>query len=110
MATAALPFHSAYIPKQPFEEAGIAAARSLKVYAAAGGYLVPEGQSRDLIEFLRHITAVRQYARVLPIAGTMTIPTMTAGAAAQYLGELVDDLAQDLVFGQRRLVSHKFGR
>ena len=39
MSTAAVPFHSAYIPRQAFEQPGIAAARSIKCFMAAGGNL-----------------------------------------------------------------------
>ena len=72
-----------------------------------GGFLVPEQQSRDLIEYLRNVSVVRAAVRSLPFKGTMTIPSIEQGTTAQYLGELVDDLAQDLTFGQRRLTEHK---
>jgi HK97 family phage major capsid protein len=73
----------------------------------SGGFLVPEEQSRELVSLLRNIAKVRPNARVIPIHGTMTMPVVTAGSAASYLGESTDDLAQDLQFGQRRLTAHK---
>lgn len=73
----------------------------------AGGFLVPEQQSRELVEYLRHLAKIRPVARVVPIQGTMVMPVQTGGVSATYLGESTDDLAQDLTFGQRRLTARK---
>lgn len=73
----------------------------------AGGFLVPEQQSRELVEYLRHMAKVRPHARVVPLNGTMTMPVQSSGAAATYIGENTDDNAQDITFGQRRLTARK---
>ena len=52
-----------------------------------GGFLVPEQQSRDLIEYLRNVSVIRAHVRSLPFKGTMTIPSIEQGTTAQYLGE-----------------------
>ena len=69
--------------------------------------MVPEMRSADIIEYLRMITTVRQYSHVLQFKVAMTIPQLTLGSTEQYLGELVDDRAQDLQFGSRRLTERK---
>jgi HK97 family phage major capsid protein len=97
------------IAKQQYPEDGrirFEAAMSQNV-GTAGGFLVPEEQSREVAEYLRYITSVRPYARVIPINGTMTMPTVNAGITASYIGELQDDLAQDLQIGQRRFTARK---
>ena len=73
----------------------------------AGGFLVPEEQAREMVTLLRSRTVVRPNARTVPIAGTMVMPVQTSGVAATWLGESVDDLAQDMTFGQRRLTARK---
>ena len=75
--------------------------------ATGGGFLVPETASREIIELLRHATVVRRAVRVVPMAASMSIPTQASGVSAAYIGEMADDNAQDLTFGQRRLVQHK---
>lgn len=72
-----------------------------------GGFLVPDGQSREIIELLKHRTVIRQFGRAVPLAGTMAIPVQTSGVTATWLGEGQDDTAQDLGFGQRRLTGRK---
>jgi HK97 family phage major capsid protein len=73
----------------------------------AGGFLVPEQQSRELVEYLRHLAKVRPFARVVPLNGTMTMPVQSSGVSANYIGENTDDNAQDITFGQRRLTARK---
>jgi HK97 family phage major capsid protein len=55
----------------------------------AGGFLVPEEYSTDVIELLRAEAVVRQLGpQVLPMStGTLRIPKITAGASAYYVGE-----------------------
>lgn len=79
----------------------------LQNVGGSGGFLVPEEQSRELVSYLRNMAKVRPVARIVPISGTMTMPVQTGGVAATYIGEIVDDNAQDLTFGQRRLTAHK---
>jgi HK97 family phage major capsid protein len=70
-----------------------------------GGFLVPEQYSRELVEYLRHLSVIRPHARVVPINGTMVMPVQTSGVSATYIGENLDDLAQDITFGQVRFVA-----
>lgn len=60
--------------------------------AGAGGFLVPEEFSSELIELLYNNTVVRQLgARVIQSpTGTLNLPKVTAGATANYVGESVN--------------------
>ena len=73
----------------------------------AGGFLVPEQFSRELVDYLRNMSVVRPNARIVPLKGTMTMPVVTGGSTASYIGENEDDLGQDLTIGQRRFVARK---
>lgn len=75
--------------------------------STAGGFLVPETYSRELVEYLRYKSVVMPNARNVPFAGTMVMPVQTGGVAGNWIGENEDDPAQDLTFGQIRLVSRK---
>lgn len=68
----------------------------------SGGFLVPEEASREFIEYLRHLSVIRPYARIIPVNGSLTMPVQTGGTAGSYIGENEDDNAQDLQFGQRK--------
>lgn len=57
--------------------------------AAGGGVLVPTEYSTDLIELLRPMAVVRRMgAVIMPMAtGVVSIPKITGGGSAQYVGE-----------------------
>lgn len=57
--------------------------------AAAGGFIVPEQYSTEIIELMRPMAVVRRLgARTLPMpTGTLTIPGLAGGASAAYVGE-----------------------
>lgn len=57
--------------------------------AGAGGFWVPPEYAADFIEYFRPRSAVRQLnPTILPMPnGTVTIPKMTGGASATYIGE-----------------------
>lgn len=79
----------------------------LQGVGTAGGFLVPDQQSREVVELLRNLSVIRPYARVVPVSGSMTLPVVAGGVTASWLGEGTDDLAQDITFGQLRFVPHK---
>ncbi len=54
----------------------------------AGGALAPGGRSNEIIELLRPASVVRASGAVeVPLDGTLTMPMLTAGATATYVGE-----------------------
>ncbi|MGA3315248.1 MAG: phage major capsid protein [Candidatus Korobacteraceae bacterium] len=74
-----------------------------------GGFLIPEVLSTEIIEFLRPASVVRAMgARVMPLVNyQMSIPKVTAGANATYVGENVNIQATQQEFGQLTLVAKK---
>lgn len=68
---------------------------------SAGGYIVPPGYSADLIELLYNRVAVRALGAVsIPMPnGNMTIPKLTAGVTAQYIGENQGQNSQQQTLG-----------
>jgi HK97 family phage major capsid protein len=77
--------------------------------ATAGGYLVPPEYSTDLIELLKPQAVVRRLGAVtLPMdAGTMSIPKITGGATASYIGENTNIPKTEQTFGQITLTWKK---
>ena len=75
----------------------------------AGGFLVPEQYSAELIELLRPLAVVRRLgATVLPMpGGTLTVPKITGGASAEYVGENQNIGKTEPKFGQLRLTARK---
>lgn len=57
--------------------------------ATAGGFLVPDVFSRDIIELLRPMSVVRRMNPVMVdlSGGTLRIPKLAGGAVATYIGE-----------------------
>jgi HK97 family phage major capsid protein len=74
-----------------------------------GGFLVPEQLSSEIIEFLRPASVVRSMgARVMPLNNLqMSIPKITGGATANYVGENVNIMATQQAFGQITLAAKK---
>jgi HK97 family phage major capsid protein len=68
----------------------------------AGGFLVPESFSQDLIELLRPASAVtRLNPVILPMPnGTFQLPKQTAGVTGTYIGENTNISSQQPTFGQ----------
>jgi HK97 family phage major capsid protein len=69
--------------------------------ATAGGFLVPGEVYNDVIELLRTATAIR---RMNPMiidmnTGVVSIPKITGGSTAAYIGENQDDNASTMTFG-----------
>ena len=75
----------------------------------AGGYLVPEEYSSQLIEYLRPLAVVRRMNPVIiPMeTGTMSMPAVTGGASAEYIGEGTNVPKSQPTFGQVKLTWKK---
>lgn len=67
----------------------------------AGGYIVPPGYSTDLIELLYNRVAVRTLGALsIPMpSGNLTIPKLTGGVTATYIGENQGQNAQQQTLG-----------
>jgi HK97 family phage major capsid protein len=67
----------------------------------AGGFTIPPGYSNEIIELLYNRVAVRSMgARTMPMPnGSLTIPKLTAGITATYIGENQPDTGQQPQFG-----------
>jgi HK97 family phage major capsid protein len=94
--------------EQTFRDAEVAKALAAGV-GSAGGFLVPEDYSNEIIEFLRPMSVVRAMGAVeLPMPkGNLTIPKQTGGASANYIGENVNIPPSEPTFGQLRLTARK---
>lgn len=77
--------------------------------ASSGGFLVPEEYSTEIIELLRNAAVIRKLdPTVVPMhTGVMSIPRLTAGASADYIGESTAQKATQEEVGQLRLVWKK---
>ena len=78
-------------------------------FDVSGGFLIPEVLSADIIEFLRPASVVRSMgARVLPLNNLqMSIPKITGGGTATYVGENVNITPTQQAFGQITLSAKK---
>lgn len=76
---------------------------------AAGGFLVPETMSSELIDLLRPRSIVRAAGPtvVRPARGSMDFPKLTSGASASYVGENQDITVSEQQFGQVALSAKK---
>jgi HK97 family phage major capsid protein len=76
---------------------------------SAGGFLVPEDVSAEIIELLRPASVImRGGPRVVPLPnGNLTMNRQTAGANFGYVGEQQDILASGLQLGQVKLSAKK---
>lgn len=76
---------------------------------SSGGYLVPPEYSIEIIELLRAQAVVRKSgARVMPMnSNTLTIPKITAGASATYIGENTNIGKTEPTLGQIQLSAKK---
>lgn len=75
----------------------------------AGGFLVPTEFSAEVIELLRASGVVRGLGpTVIPMAsGTIKMPKITTGSAAQYIGENVNAPKTELTTGQIHMTFKK---
>jgi HK97 family phage major capsid protein len=77
--------------------------------SSQGGFAVPMGYSSDIISALRPMVAVRKLNPVtMPMAnGNLTIPRISAGATASYLGENAVVPSQAQSFAALKLTAKK---
>lgn len=77
--------------------------------ATGGGFLVPAEYSTDLIELLRPVNVVRRMnPTVLPLPkGNLSVPKITGGASAEYVGENQNISTTQLTTGQVKLSAKK---
>ncbi len=77
--------------------------------SSAGGFLIPEQWSNEVIEFLRPKTAVRKLgARTIPMPeGSLNIARINTGASAGYVGENTNLPNTQQVFGNVKLTWRK---
>ena len=89
-------------------DADLARALSASV-AASGGFAVPDVLSQEFIEYLRPASVVRAAgAQPVPLAnGNLSIPKITGGASASYIGENTDAPTSQQTVGQVRLIAKK---
>lgn len=78
---------------------------------SAGGALVPLAQSSEVIELLRPASVFRQLNPMYPPMpnGNMSMPKITGGATAQYIGEKNAIPVSEGAYGTVRLVAKKLG-
>jgi HK97 family phage major capsid protein len=76
---------------------------------AAGGFLIPEEVSNEIIELLRPASVVMAFQPVImPMdSGNLTMNRIAVGTTASYIGELQDVPATGVQFGQIKLSSKK---
>ena len=76
--------------------------------ASAGGFLVPERFTAEMIGLLRPKTVVRRNASEVPlIGGKDTMPTVESGSAAYYIGEGSDITVTEPTFGALNFVERE---
>ncbi|MEM1344344.1 MAG: phage major capsid protein [Pseudomonadota bacterium] len=97
-----------YATDQPWQDKDAIAKALGSSTAGAGGFLVPEEFSNDIIELLRAKAVVFMAGpEVMPMNGTMLLPKITTGANGQYIGENTNAPKEEQTFGQLRLTSKK---
>lgn len=99
---------AAYVAEQTFGPEGTDIAKALgAATGSAGGFLVPESYSSEIIELLRNRAIVRQAgAMVMPLVnGNLSVPKLTAGSTASYIGENTNISATQPTMGQIRMTA-----
>lgn len=78
---------------------------AIETSSGSGGALIPENMHSEVIDLLRPKTVVRALGAVsLPLPnGNLSMPAMTSGATAGYVGEGSDVLATESQFGDVKL-------
>ena len=107
-ATKGDPERAAVYAKKNFDDDEIVKALEVST-PQAGGYIVPEQYSAEIIELLRPQTVVRRMGAVtVPMpTGTLNIPTLAGGGSASYIGENTDIPKTQPSFGTVQLTWKK---
>lgn len=79
--------------------------------ASAGGFIVPEQYSQDILDARRAMTVVRKLGpREFPMPnGTLHLPKVATGSTGGYIGENANAPATQPVFGENILTAKKLG-
>lgn len=102
------PEKAAAYAKKKYDDAEVVKALSVGTLNA-GGYIVPEEYSTEIIELLRPQSVVRRMGAVtIPMAtGTLNIPKLAGGGSASYIGENTDIGVTQPTFGTVQLTWKK---
>jgi HK97 family phage major capsid protein len=102
------PWRAAQIAEKKFNDLEIAKALAASD-AASGGFLVPEQYSSEVIELLRPESVVRRANPMMATLanGSVTLPKITGGATAQFIGENQNAPKTQPSFGQLKLTARK---
>jgi HK97 family phage major capsid protein len=94
--------------EQTLHDPEVARALSVSI-ATGGGFAVPTMLSEEFIEFLRPASVVRAAEpRVLPLPnGNLSLPKITGGASASYIGENTNIPATQQQLGNVKLTAKK---
>jgi HK97 family phage major capsid protein len=96
------------IAEKEWGDSGLFANQNIST-GAAGGFLVPEDVSSEVIELLRPASVVMSLGpqTVDMPSGNMTMNRLATGAAASYIGEQQNTPATGVTFGQVKLIAKK---
>jgi len=102
------PEKAAFYAKKNFDDSAVVKALETGT-GTAGGFIVPEEYSTEIIELLRPQSVVRRMGAVtLPMrTGTLNIPKLAGGGQAQYIGENTDVPKTEPSFGTVQLTFKK---
>ena len=102
------PEKAAFYAKKNFDDSAVVKALETGT-GTAGGFIVPEEYSTEIIELLRPQSVVRRMGAVtLPMrTGTLNIPKLAGGGQAQYIGENADVPKTEPSFGTVQLTFKK---
>ena len=102
------PRNAAQFASEQFGDEKVAKALASGV-GSAGGFLVPEEFSTDIIELLRPASVVRSLSpTIVPMTrGNLTMPKLAGGSSATYIGENTNIGKTEPTFGQLVLNAKK---
>jgi HK97 family phage major capsid protein len=101
---------AAFAVEQYGEDRGGELAKALTAGSlSGGGATIPQVFAAEIIGLLRAQTVVRRMgARQIPLPnGAATVPRMTGGGTANYIGETQDSPKSEATFGQMKLTAKK---
>jgi HK97 family phage major capsid protein len=107
-AAGGIPYVAAQIATTEWGESGLFANQNIST-GSAGGFLVPEDVSTEVIELLRPASVVMSLnPQIVDMPnGNLTMNRLSTGAAASYIGEQQDVPATSVEFGQVKLSAKK---
>jgi HK97 family phage major capsid protein len=105
-----VPYVAAMIAEKEWGDSGLFANQNMGT-GSAGGFLVQEDVSAEVIELLRPASVVMSLQpQIIDMPnGNMTMNRLATGASAGYIGEQQDAPATGVIFGQVKLSAKKLG-